>query len=125
MKKIRKIMRSYTIEEKFSLIKKYIASGCSQKSFCNRNGIHLSTFNSWLHTYDVPNIERIEQIMEANGIPTKEEELQSELAKLRTEKQALEKALANERMKVEVCETLIDLAESTYHIKIRKNSAAK
>lgn len=118
-------MRSYTIEEKFSLLKQYLASGCSQKSFCDRNGIRLSTFNGWLHTYDVPTPERIDQLMEANGIPTKEDELQSELARLRKEKQALERALANERMKIEVCEHLIDLAESTYHIKVRKNSAAK
>ncbi len=119
-------MRScYTIEEKLSLIKQYLVSGSSQHSFCRKHNLAFSTFCVWLKSYDVPTVEKIEKIMEESHIPTKEEDLLAELAKLRKEKQALEKKLANERMKVEVCEHLIELAESTYHIKVRKNSAAK
>lgn len=115
----------YTIEEKLSLLKMYLVSDCTKNAFCEQRGIPLNTFLQWCSNYDEPTVERIEQIMQENSIPTTEEDIQLELARVRKEKLELEKALAHAKMKVEVCETLIDLAESTYHIKVRKNSVAK
>lgn len=48
-----------------------------------------------------------------------------ELAELRREKAELEKKLEKAELKALAYNTLIDLAESTYHVKIRKNSDAK
>ena len=118
-------MRSYTIEEKLSLLKLYLLSDCTMRPFCNEHNIPVSTFQQWLSSYDEPTVEKIEQIMKENSIPTKEADIQAELARVHKEKLELEKALANAKMKIDVCEALIDLAESTYHIKVRKNSAAK
>lgn len=120
-----KNQRSYTIEEKLSLLKLYLVSGSTRKIFCAEHNIPLTTFQQWLEGYDELTVEKIEQTMKANSIPTKEEDIQLELARVRKEKLELEKALANAKMKVEVCEKLIDLAESSYHIKVRKNSVAK
>ena len=52
-------------------------------------------------------------------------ELEKELAALRAEKRKLQRALQEESLRHEACEELINLAESTYHIKVRKNSDAK
>ena len=52
-------------------------------------------------------------------------ELQKELSLLRAENRKLHRALADESLRHEACEELINLAESTYHIKVRKNSDAK
>lgn len=118
-------MISYTIEEKLTLVKEYLTSGCMQSEFCRSHNIPKATFNKWLHNFGFPTTETINNVMSKNGIPSREEELQAELAKLLKEKRELEKRLAHEKMKVKVCETLIDLAESTYHIRVRKNSDAK
>lgn len=118
-------MRSYTIEEKLSLLKLYLLSDCTIQMFCNEHNIPLTTLKLWLSNYEEPTAEKIEEIMKENNIPTKEADIQTELAKVRKEKLELEKALANAQMKLDVCDALIDLAESTYHIKIRKNSVAK
>ena len=48
-----------------------------------------------------------------------------ELAALRAENRKLQRALQEESLRHEACEELINLAESTYHIKVRKNSDAK
>ncbi|WP_238148662.1 hypothetical protein [Bacteroides thetaiotaomicron] len=45
--------------------------------------------------------------------------------RLRAENRKLHRALADESLRHEACEELINLAESTYHIKVRKNSDAK
>ena len=47
-------------------------------------------------------------------------ELQKELSLLRAENRKLHRALADESLRHEACEELINLAESTYHIKVRK-----
>ena len=52
-------------------------------------------------------------------------ELLAELASLRKEKRELQRKLERAELRVEANEMLIDLAESTYHIKVRKNSDAK
>ena len=52
-------------------------------------------------------------------------ELEKELAALRAENRKLQRALREESLRHEACEELINLAESTYHIKVRKNSDAK
>ena len=52
-------------------------------------------------------------------------ELEKELAALRAENRKLQRALQEESLRHEACEELINLAESTYHIKVRKNSDAK
>lgn len=63
--------------------------------------------------------------MAESRIPSTVEELQQELIELRKEKKLLEKKLKNEELCSLAYRTLVELAESTYHIKIKKNSAAK
>ena len=61
----------------------------------------------------------------SDAIDSSISELQKELSLLRAENRKLHRALADESLRHEACEELINLAESTYHIKVRKNSDAK
>ena len=56
----------------------------------------------------------------SDAIDSSISELQKELSLLRAENRKLHRALADESLRHEACEELINLAESTYHIKVRK-----
>jgi len=38
-------------QEQYALIEKYLASGLTQKMFCQQHGLALSTFHLWLKNY--------------------------------------------------------------------------
>ena len=38
-------------QEQYALIEKYLASGLTQKMFCQQHGLVLSTFHLWLKNY--------------------------------------------------------------------------
>jgi len=38
-------------QEQYALIEKYLASGLTQKMFCQQHGLALSTFHLWLQNY--------------------------------------------------------------------------
>ena len=73
-------------------------------------------------------IEEIKDIWDSHWLTNmgaNHNELEKELAALRAENRKLQRALQEESLRHEACEELINLAESTYHIKVRKNSDAK
>ncbi len=80
-----------------------------------------------METYGIP--DKVEELppeeREAIKKETEIERLRTELTKVSKEKKALEKELEKERIRLMASEMLIDLTESTYHIKVRKKSAAK
>ncbi len=117
--------RSYTEEEKFSLLRQYMSSGLSKKVFCRRHGVTAKSFLKWQREYGFPDHLRIEEELNSLGMPADVEKLRAELAALRKEKKRLERELEKEKIRSLAYNTLIDLAESTYHIKVRKNSGAK
>lgn len=122
---MKKEVKCYTDEEKLSLVKKYLESGMTKQSFSRSVGVSLSGFIGWLEKFGNPALPQIEELMKKSNIPSAVEELQDELIRLRKEKKQLEKSLERESLRSLAFSTLIDLAESTYHIRIRKNSDAK
>lgn len=122
---MKKEVKYYTNEEKLSLVKKYLLSGMTKQRFSQSVGVSLSGFINWLEMFGNPDLPQIEHLMKKSDIPSTVEELQSELIRLRKEKKALEKSFEREKLRSLAFDTLIDLAESTYHIRIRKNSGAK
>lgn len=122
---MKKEVKFYTDEEKLSLVKKYLESGQPKQRFCRSAGISQSGLNRWLSKFGAPDLPKIENLMSKSNIPSSVEELQEELIRLRKEKKQLEKSLERESLRSLAFSTLIDLAESTYHIRIRKNSGAK
>ena len=67
--------------------------------------------------------------MKQKNIPEDVASLQAELVRLRKEKdreiKRLQKELNEEKLKTLANETMMDMAEKIYHIRIRKNSGAK
>ncbi len=67
--------------------------------------------------------------MKQKNIPEDVASLQAELVHLRKEKdreiKRLQKELNEEKLKTLANETMMDMAEKIYHIRIRKNSGAK
>lgn len=118
-------MRKYTEEEILTLLKQYVTGKASKGEFAQRIGVSRTCINLWLAKYGVPDKVEIEDLMKKANIPSTVEELQAELVKLRKEKCQLEKDLEKEKLRSLTYGTLIDMAESTYHIKVRKNSDAK
>lgn len=115
----------YTNEEKISLVRQYLQSGLSKYRFSKSIGITPAAFRKWLCKFGNPDLPKLNELMAESRIPSTVEELQQELIELRKEKKLLEKKLKNEELCSLAYRTLVELAESTYHIKIKKNSAAK
>lgn len=117
----------YTDLERMSYIREYLSSPESKYQFCKRIGICCKLLNYWLGKYQIDDKEMksSEKSTESNIVPSAIAELQKELSFLRAENRKLQRALEDESLRHEACEELINLAESTYHIKVRKNSDAK
>lgn len=118
-------MKKYTTEEKICILREYFASGLSKSSFAKTFGLTGTSISQWQRQMNYSTQDSIQQVMEENGIPTDESDLLSELSRLKKEKNQLEKELQQTRWRLEASELIIDLAESTYHIAVRKNSDAK
>jgi len=118
-------MRKHTEEEILTLLKQYVNGNSSKNEFAQSIGVSHTCLNLWLAKYGIPDKVEIENLMRKANIPSTEEELQAELVKLRKEKCQLEKDLEKEKLRSLTYDTLIDMAESTYHIKVRKNSDAR
>ncbi|MCS3228280.1 transposase [Bacteroides thetaiotaomicron] len=99
----------------------------SKSEFCKRHGFCAKLLTYWLNKYQIENKDmgRSSKPVNSDAIDSSISELQKELSLLRAENRKLHRALADESLRHEACEELINLAESTYHIKVRKNSDAK
>lgn len=112
--------------EKLSLLKEYLTSGEKPTPFCKKRGFSLTALKKWLADYGLTPLKPSSDEMAGKKTSQNgEEKLKLELAELRREKAELEKKLEKAELKALAYNTLIDLAESTYHVKIRKNSDAK
>ena len=127
MKDSKKKYNYYTEAERKSYIREYLLSPESKNSYCKRMGFCPKLLTYWMIKYEIKDKEMYtpKKSPESNGIDPSMAELQKELSLLRAENRKLRSSLADESLRHEACEELIDLAESTYHIKVRKNSAAK
>lgn len=129
MKNGKKKYNYYADLERMSYIREYLSSPESKYQFCKRIGICCKLLDYWLAKYQIDDKEmkssKKTTTTESNVVPSAMAELQKELSLLRAENRKLQRALADESLRHEACQELINLAESTYHIKVRKNSDAK
>lgn len=116
-----------TESERMSYIREYLSSPESKSEFCKRHGFCAKLLTYWLNKYQIEDKDmgRSSKPVNSDAIDSSISELQKELSLLRAENRKLHRALADESLRHEACEELINLAESTYHIKVRKNSDAK
>lgn len=118
-------MNKYNETEKVLLLKAYIESGMSYCSFAKSHNTLVSSFSFMLQKYGHPDVSSLLELMKKVNLPTTVESLQAQLSKERKEHEAelkrLKKELDKEKLRSLANSTMIDLAEKTFNISIRKN----
>ena len=126
MKELKKKYTPYTESERMSYIREYLSTSETKYQFAKRTGICRRLLILWLDKYHINDKVMSTDHASFNKYSAESlNELEKELAALRAENRKLQRALQEESLRHEACEELINLAESTYHIKVRKNSDAK
>lgn len=126
MKYSKKKYNYYSDDERMSYIREYLSTSETKYQFAKRTGICRRLLILWLDKYHINDKVMSTDHASFNKYSAESlNELEKELAALRAENRKLQRALQEESLRHEACEELINLAESTYHIKVRKNSDAK
>lgn len=125
MEELKKKYTPYTESERMSYIREYLSTSETKYQFAKRTGICRRLLILWLESIIYDKVMNTEQPSLSKASDESLNELEKELAALRAENRKLQRALQEESLRHEACEELINLAESTYHIKVRKNSDAK
>lgn len=126
MKYSKKQYNYYSDDERMSYIREYLSTSETKYQFAKRTGICRRLLILWLDKYHINDKVMSTDHPSFNKYSAESlNELEKELAALRAENRKLQRALQEESLRHEACEELINLAESTYHIKVRKNSDAK
>lgn len=118
-------MKTHTEEEKLSLLRQYLKSGLSKTALSRSHDLCVMNLIKWLRKYGNPDLPQISEEMKKPDIPSETESLQEEPIVFRKELRQAEKLLKEEKQKNMSNEMIIDMAESKYHIRIRKDSGAK
>ena len=126
---------SYTNEEKRIIISYYLSNHCSIKFICEKFDICRKTFYNWLSIFASEKERQMKRrsgsinklipnpMPQKKGNPTESPE--EELARLREENKKLQEALKMAEWSNHAKDVMIDLAEKTFNIAIRKKSGAK
>ena len=126
MKYSKKKYNYYSDDERMSYIREYLSTSETKYQFAKRTGICRRLLILWLDKHHINDKVMSTDHPSFNKYSAESlNELEKELAALRAENRKLQRALQEESLRHEACEELINLAESTYHIKVRKNSDAK
>lgn len=121
--------KSYSKEDKLSLLRDYYQSGLSKNSFCKSRGIlSIRLLNTWLKVF-VNEKELLSLQSEQANITDmanrSKESYQEENAQLKQRIKELEKALSFSKLETEARDLMITRAEEYFDIPIRKKSGAK
>ena len=116
--------KSYSKEDKLSLLRDYYQSGLSKNSFCKSRGIAaVKSLNTWLKVFanekDLLSLQS-EQANITDMANRSKESYQEENAQLKQRIKELEKALAFSKLETEARDLMITRAEEYFDIPIRK-----
>ena len=112
MKYSKKKYNYYSDDERMSYIREYLSSPESKSEFCKRHGFCAKLLTYWLNKYQIEDKDmgRSSKPVNSDAIDSSISELQKELSLLRAENRKLHRALADESLRHEACEELINLA---------------
>ena len=113
----------FTDEDKMSIVSEYVISGRPAQEIIEK--YHLSSRQTLFNWMDKYVNER-----ELVSLPEKEEDMakktpEDRVRELEAENRRLSKALELEKLRAEAYNTMIDLAEKTFNIPVRKKSGTK
>ena len=111
MKYSKKKYNYYSDDERMSYIREYLSSPESKSEFCKRHGFCAKLLTYWLNKYQIEDKDmgRSSKPVNSDAIDSSISELQKELSLLRAENRKLHRALADESLRHEACEELINL----------------
>lgn len=132
-------------EEKALIVKAYVTKRATMAVLSKEFGVSITSISNWYRTFAEKCMPALRQDASAAGIaadahPTSNPqektpmprkrapqqcEEQEEIAFLKAELQRVREELKMEQLKNHVNEVIIDEAEKTFHIQIRKKSATK
>ena len=121
--------KSYSKEDKLSLLRDYYQSGLSKNSFCKSRGISaIKSLNTWLKVFanEKELLSLQSELANITDMANRSKEsYQEENAQLKQRIKELEKALAFSKLETEARDLMITRAEEYFDIPIRKKSGAK
>ena len=121
--------KSYSKEDKLSLLHDYYQSGLSKNSFCKSRGISaIKSLNTWLKVFanEKELLSLQSELANITDMANRSKEsYQEENAQLKQRIKELEKALAFSKLETEARDLMITRAEEYFDIPIRKKSGAK
>ena len=121
--------KSYSKEDKLSLLRDYYQSGLSKYRFCKSRGIaSVKALNTWLkvcaNEKELLSLQS-EQANITDMANRSKESYQEENAQLKQRIKELEKALSFSKLETEARDLMITRAEEYFDIPIRKKSGVK
>lgn len=121
--------KSYSREDKLSLLREYYQSGLSKYQFCKNHEIAaVKSLNTWLKKFanekELLSLQS-EQANTTDMANRGKESYQEEVSQLKQRIKELEKALAFSKLETESRDLMITRAEEYFDIPIRKKSGAK
>ena len=124
--RVKKLVCRYTEAERISIVREYLISGCDVQLIMDKYHIRSKeTFFSWLGTHikeaqslSLQEINRPETDMDNKS---KDDQIRELKEKLRQ----AEKRADREALRAKAFSTMIDVAEETFNIPVRKKSGTK
>lgn len=114
--------KKHSAAARLCYLEAYLSSPLSQRKFEQENGLKGSSISRWLRTFGLE--DKPDPIM-SKKLSQTEEELHAHINELEKQIKSLKIALKRSNMERDAYDCMIELAEKTYNIPVRKNSDAK
>lgn len=114
--------RKYSKEECLSYLEEYLSSSFNQSQFEREKGLKRTTIQRWLRIFGLE--DKPSPVM-SKKLSQTEQELHDQIYELEKKIKSLEAELQRSNMARDAYDCMIELAEKTYNIPVRKNSDAK
>lgn len=112
--------------ERLRILEEYLNGSSSKYAIQKKYGLSSGSIYTWLRKFGLSDkIQEAPMKSQVTSESTLSQSEQEELAQLRKENHSLKLKLRKEQLGHKVYKMLVDLAEETYGIEIRKNSGAK
>ena len=113
--------RVFSREFKFSVVEEYLSGSLGASALSKKYSIHLTTLYSWIRTFAPEHKFNSCIAMSKRKKESESDEIRS--LKLALRQKELE--LRREKMRADLYETMVDVAEEQFNICIRKKAGTK
>lgn len=112
-----------TDARRLAYLEEYLSSSSSLYSFAREKGLNPSSIRYWLRIFGLETKPIAPTMSKSESLS--EQELQEQIYSLQRQLKSMEVELRQSNMAKEAYRRMVELAEKTYNIPIRKNSGAK